>query len=265
MNEQAQFIVKRLINAGSLEEFNTAFAGLIDLVGDHVYSRVRKAVAVSDCDDLVQEIFMKLMDILRPAQQDASVIKNFSHYLNRLISNKIIDYYRQRQRTQQRIAANPADQEGAALDWIDQLADQAPVAGEQLDKAELQKLIQQMVDNLPDQQKVAYLLWVHGDSAAEIATHMQISTEGVKTNLKAAKFNMRRQFCRLHLDELEGREREAVELLIKHAQYRRSVKDAGACGFAPEEFEDYWKRGLHAMLNGSPFAVLMQAESQRML
>ncbi len=151
----------------------SAFEQLFDAYWDHIYQVAFTLTKSREtARDIVQEIFIKIWLLREELPQK----DNFPNFLFIVARNHILDELRRK------VKEDPfADQLQA---WFRQSPLQAD---QQLLYHESQALIHQAVSNLTEQQRQVYLLTrENGWSQEEIAQHLQVSKNTVKTHMTRA-------------------------------------------------------------------------------
>lgn len=150
-----------------------AFTQLFDQYWDHIYGVAFTLTKSREtARDLVQEIFIKIW-LLR---EELPVKDSFRNYLFIVARNHIL--------TELRKKINETPFTDQLLAWF---KDNAVQADQQLILKESQALLHQAVEQLPLQQKQVYQLSREmGWTQDEIAQHLQISKNTVKTHMSRA-------------------------------------------------------------------------------
>lgn len=149
----------------------------------------------SEVDDLLQEIYLKIFKKLK----DLRAPENFFPWSKELVSNMIKNEHRHRSgkmssNTEYRPMYS-SEEEGASLeDLTDQereynrstfLEEYNPELA--VEKMELKKTIDEMLDRLPENQRACILLWQEGYSTNEMAEALNIPANTVLSNVRYAK------------------------------------------------------------------------------
>ncbi|MBN1154360.1 sigma-70 family RNA polymerase sigma factor [candidate division KSB1 bacterium] len=132
-----------------------------------------KGVSQADSDDMTEEIFIKLITGLKSYHFD----KNFDHYLNKIVRNKLIDYYRKSRRTcsffeEQFIQDKSFD----------------PINLEELHDI-IECCLQKIIDKI---RRSILLLWIEGFKRAQMAELLNIPLGTVHSNLERGKIILRK-------------------------------------------------------------------------
>ena len=132
-------------------------------------------------EELFQEVWMNLVR----ARASYTVQAKFSTYLYRLAHNRLIDYYRSHQSD-----AGPAADEDAALESVAGARGDDPAVA--VDARQQARLLLQLLDELPQAQREAFLLQQEGDmSVEEIAAATGVNRETAKSRLRYALAKLR--------------------------------------------------------------------------
>lgn len=149
----------------------------------------------SEVDDLLQEIYLKIFKKLKGLRAP----ENFFPWSKELVSNMIKNELRHRSgkmssNTEYRPMYS-SEEEGASLeDLTDQereynrstfLEEYNPELA--VEKMELKKTIDEMLDHLPENQRACILLWQEGYSTNEMAEALNIPANTVLSNVRYAK------------------------------------------------------------------------------
>jgi RNA polymerase sigma-70 factor (ECF subfamily) len=151
----------------------SAFEQLFDQYWDHIYSVAYTLTKSREtARDIVQEIFIKIWLVREELPQKDS----FPNFLFIVARNHMLDELRKKTR------------ESPFTDQLQAYFRESPLEADQrLLYNESQALIRQAVNNLPEQQRQVYLLTREsGWSQEEIAQHLQVSKNTVKTHMTRA-------------------------------------------------------------------------------
>lgn len=171
----------------SSEADENAFTSLFHLYKHKLYSYVlRLTESEMLAEDIVQDVFMKLWD----EHEALAGIDNFGSYVFRMSKNHAINHFRRMSHETLIISeifqANPSDNHTEDIIAL----------------AETEKILKDIIDKLPAQQKMIYNLSRHeGKSHDEIADLLKISPNTVKNHIVLAMSTIRTQLRR-HSDTL---------------------------------------------------------------
>ncbi|MBU3209006.1 RNA polymerase sigma factor [Clostridium algidicarnis] len=156
-----------------------AFDTLVRKYYQSIYSYcVRRTGDKVIAADLTQDIFLKLVKSI----YDYHFIGKFSNFLFTIAVNTCTDYYRKPQRYY------------VDIDSL-QASDEKPTPIEEVILDEEGKLIKKMIDNLPDIQKDAIILYYYHDmKAKDIAKIMGVKLSTIKSRLKQGKDKLEKSF-----------------------------------------------------------------------
>jgi RNA polymerase sigma-70 factor (ECF subfamily) len=133
-------------------------------------------------EELFQEVWMNLVR----ARASYTVQARFSTYLYRLAHNRLVEYYR----SQPGAAVAVTDEDAALESTAGARGDDPAVAADARQQA--QRLLQ-LLDELPQAQREAFLLQQEGDmSVEEIAAATGVNLETAKSRLRYALAKLRR-------------------------------------------------------------------------
>lgn len=144
-----------------------------------------------DAEDLTQEIFIAAYLSLHAYRGEAS----FRTWLYRIALNAISTHLRRQSR---RLLLE------SCLSWVGDLlgstrSDEHDAPDECLYHDQLNALLKQAVDSLPEKQRTAFVLSRYNDlSQREVARIMQISEHAVEALLQRAKHNLQKLLARLY-------------------------------------------------------------------
>lgn len=151
---------------------------------DEMYTRTRvEAYFVAlkvcgnpqDAEDLVQEAYLTALEKLPQLQEP----ERFPSWLNMIVANKCRDYLK---RKKPALFSDLQREDAPALDWADDREESLPDV--RLDHQETIQLVAEMIDNLPEDQKLCLLLYYRDElSVAQIAEALQVSEGTVKSRL----------------------------------------------------------------------------------
>jgi RNA polymerase sigma-70 factor (ECF subfamily) len=129
--------------------------------------------------DLTQDVFVKLFksaELYKPTGK-------FRSWLFRMAQNICIDYHRKQQKASI-IALYNKSETDAELTLIDQVEDETTNPEKETEFIELQEVIEQAFDSLPEKQRTALLLCqYHGMSYHEIASIQKVPVGTVKSRI----------------------------------------------------------------------------------
>lgn len=143
-----------------------------------------------DAEDLVQEAYLTAFEKL-PQLQEA---EHFPSWLHMIVANKCRDYLKKKKPT---LFSELQRDDAPAPDWADDREENLPDV--KLDHQETVRLVAEMIDGLPEDQKLCLLLYYRNDlTVAQIAEALQVSEGTVKSRL-----NYGRQKVKAKVEELE--------------------------------------------------------------
>ena len=164
-----------------------AFKSLVENYQDLVYNTALGVVQNSeDAEDVAQEVFIQVYRSIDQFKGDARL----STWIYRITTTKALDHIRSRKRKKR--FAFITSLFGANDELIHEPVDfQHP--GVALDRKEQAALLFRMIEQLPDNQKVAFTLHKTEElSYQEIADVMQLSVSAVESLLFRARQNLRK-------------------------------------------------------------------------
>lgn len=151
---------------------------------DELYTRTRREAyfvalkvcgSPQDAEDLVQEAYLTVLEKLPQLQEP----ERFPSWLNMIVANKCRDYLKKKKPA---LFSDLQREEAPALDWVDDREESLPDV--RLDRQETTRLVAEMIDDLPEDQKLCLLLYYRDElSVAQIAKALQVSESTVKSRL----------------------------------------------------------------------------------
>lgn len=164
-----------------------AFAILVKRHASKFYAVAFKMLGKrSDAEDIVQDCFLKLWE--KPDLWQKGRGAKFSTWFYRIITNKCIDFQRKKKADQLLENYDIEDKEN-----ID----------EDLDKVERQKLLEKLILELPERQRIAVnLCFYKGISNKEAAEIMDINLKALESLLMRAKKTLKAKVEGLNLEEI---------------------------------------------------------------
>lgn len=169
---------------------DAAFSGLVAAYQDRLVNVFYHLVQNQEvAEDLTQDVFLRIYRARRGYEPTA----RFSTWLFRIANNLASNSRRDKSRRKEIVLAGtesgplgPRPQEQIALDKS------AFMPTRQLDKREMQKVVQKAMESLSDRQRMAVLLHKYEDMSYEdIGEAMEMSTAAVKSLLSRARENLR--------------------------------------------------------------------------
>lgn len=140
----------------------------------------------TDAEDIVQELFLKLWT--KPEIWQEGRGAKFSTWFYRIITNRCIDYQRKKKPDQ-------------LLENFD-VVDKSNVE-EDLDKITRQKMLEKMLLELPERQRIAInLCFYQGISNKEAAEIMEVNLKALESLLMRAKKTLKVKAAEMNLEEI---------------------------------------------------------------
>jgi len=132
-----------------------------------------------DALDILQESYLKAWQSLREMKSPDIC----AAWLNRIIGNTAKNFVRKRRP----LLFQPMPEEGSPLDWQPE-QDSAFIPDAAMDTAETRRLIMEIIDGLPEDQRLCVLMhYYNGMEMGEIAAALELSYETVKSRLRYAR------------------------------------------------------------------------------
>lgn len=168
----------------------TAFAQLVTTYQDRLVNVLYHLVLDNElAEDLAQEVFLRIYRVRAGYEPTAKFSTWLFRIANNLAANKRRDKGRRKETPLNTsdsgpLGARPAEQ---------LLADKSSLMpGRNVDRKEVQQVVQEALDSLNDRQRIAVLLHRYEDmSYADIAATMELTPEAVKSLLARARENLR--------------------------------------------------------------------------
>lgn len=142
-----------------------------------------------ECLDVLQDVYLKIIKNI----DKIGAIENIPSYLNRLASNAVVDYYRQRSK-------KPV----LSKDNINELViiDEVNIEDEQLKNCCLQCL-EPGIDTLPDKYKEAFILSeMEGMPQKDVAVKLGITLSGAKSRVQRAREKLKEEVLKCCYSQL---------------------------------------------------------------
>lgn len=160
-----------------------AFVILVQRHSDRFYGLAWRLLGNdAEADDVVQDAFLKLWAQPDMFRRDAGV--KFTTWFYRVVSNRALDKLRGRKRW-------------AGADILEGIADKGKLSDQAYEEKQMQKLMAQAIDELPERQKWALTLcFYEGLSVAEAAQVIGVGEKAVESLLMRAKSGLRNDLIR---------------------------------------------------------------------
>lgn len=199
--------------AAALEGSEAAFGSLIDRYKDRVFRLLgRYCRDPVECEDLAQEVFLKVFRKLHTFQQESA----FFTWLYRITVNAATDHLSRSSYRRLRLVEDDSVFDAGARD--ESTAPAAPLM-----RAELAAVTRAIVDALPEKYRTILILREFEDlSYNEIAAVLQIQLGTVESRLFRARQRFKEQLERTHPELVPGVDLEpAAKAAGPHAGDRR--------------------------------------------
>lgn len=132
-----------------------------------------------DAMDLVHDAFLTAYTHLAQLQQP----EKFQAWLNMIVANKCRDYLKKKRPM---LFSEMGNEEDSIMEWEDDRECNLPER--QLDRAETSRIVAELIESLPDEQRLCVLLYYKEEMGiSEIAQALQISDGTVKSRLNYAR------------------------------------------------------------------------------
>ncbi|NOZ21799.1 MAG: RNA polymerase sigma factor [Planctomycetes bacterium] len=174
---------------------NELISVLADRYVQLVYNIVRKRAPASDVEDLTQDILLAVVRSIHTFNQDSSL----RTWIHAIINNKLRYYYRQR-KVRSRISSfssvdGGGDDETNAVDARVEGGDDPTEVVAQADENAI--VLEALEELKEDYREVLYLRFTDELSFAEIAEHLKLSLDAVKSRYRRAVAAVRKKLRRL--------------------------------------------------------------------
>ena len=165
-----------------------AFAALVRSFQGRVVSLAYRYLgSAADAEDLAQEVFLRVYRAKESYERSAK----FSTWIYRITANASLNFIRGRKARRKVSGAMPGGSDGDddAADFADE---NAAAPGDQMEKDELARVLRQIVDDLPERQRMAIVLNKYeGLCYEDVASAMEMSEMAVKSLLTRARVNIK--------------------------------------------------------------------------
>lgn len=157
-----------------------------ELYGRHKAPLYRYFKRQSGVAELADELFQETWARVIKARERYEPTAKFTTWLYRIAHNLLMDYGRRNTRTPHLVAVNNEEEDPVSL------VTQEPAQDELADAARLQQKLLTAINQLPEDQRSAFLLKEEGGlSLLEIADVMNVGRETVKSRLRYATQKLR--------------------------------------------------------------------------
>ncbi len=175
-----------------------AFRTLVDTYSNLVYRTCYGFInQADDAEDVAQEVFIEIFLSLQKFRGEAKI----STWLYRIAVNKSLNYIRKNNRKKlfQSIESFFKSNDDSTEFEIESL--NATTADSKLENAETGKIVKKAINQLPENQKIAFILSKQHDlSYTEIAEVMKISVSSVESLIFRAKKSLQKKLILYYKD-----------------------------------------------------------------
>lgn len=170
---------------------HSAFTLLVNKYQKMVINTCRGFVnSYADAEDLTQDVFIELFESLPNFRNESKL----STWIYRIAVNKSLNYIRRKKR--ETIFSSITSMFGASEKeslLVDTSSDSSDEADHDINTKELHRTLKQAINNLPNNQKIAFILNKYQDlSYKEVADVMDISLSSVESLIFRAKANLQK-------------------------------------------------------------------------
>lgn len=170
---------------------HSAFTLLVNKYQKMVINTCRGFVnSYADAEDLTQDVFIELFESLPNFRNESKL----STWIYRIAVNKSLNYIRRKKRETifSSITSMFGTSEKESL-LVDTSSDSSDEADHDINTKELHRTLKQAINNLPKNQKIAFILNKYQDlSYKEVADVMDISLSSVESLIFRAKANLQK-------------------------------------------------------------------------
>ena len=150
----------------------------------------RMTGSYTEADDLAQDVFVQVYKSLPSARTDLP----FKPWLYVVARNKCLDYLKKKKP----LSFSAFDRPDSAENPMDAIPDQDPLPDELVERADLQRLLRQAIEDLPEKYKtVVAMRYASGLTFAEIGAALSLPENTVKTHFQRAKAALRQSLASL--------------------------------------------------------------------
>ncbi|HSB65576.1 MAG TPA: sigma-70 family RNA polymerase sigma factor [Anaerolineales bacterium] len=168
---------------GDLDSFNRLVLAYQDLVYNHAYRMIGEE---DSADDAAQNTFISAYNHLKSFRGGS-----FKAWLLRIVTNACYDELRRRKR-RPTIPLEPMDDAGEEVESAKWMVDPGELPEEQMQRAELQRAIQDCLDHLPSEFRLAVVMVdVQGMDYFEAAQVVGKPIGTIKSRLARARLRLR--------------------------------------------------------------------------
>lgn len=175
----------------------SAFSHLVDLFQIKVFNTVLSIVQnAEEAEDVSQEVFIEIFESVGKFKGDAKL----STWIYRIATNKAIEQYRRKKASKRTAFLTSLFGENGEIVHHSADFEHPGVVFENKERA---KILFKHINQLPDNQKVAFTLCnIEGLSYQEISEVMQLSLSSVESLLFRAKTNLRKTLKEYYVNQI---------------------------------------------------------------
>lgn len=142
-----------------------------------------------DAQDVAQNAFFQAFKKIKDFQEKST----FSTWIYRIVTNAAIDFQRSKKRKPAMSLNQPAFDEEQPVEIGDTLPQHGYELDEQIERIDLARVIRQMAEQLPPQQKAAFVLkYFHEKTTPEIAEIIKCDEVTVRGHIMRATMKLRK-------------------------------------------------------------------------
>ena len=189
--DEKQFIID--LQKGS----QSAFRHLVDSFQSKVFNTVLSIVQnAEEAEDVSQEVFIEIFESVGKFKGDAKL----STWIYRIATNKAIEQYRRKKASKRTAFLTSLFGENGEIVHHSADFEHPGVVFENKERA---KILFKHINQLPDNQKVAFTLCnIEGLSYQEISEVMQLSLSSIESLLFRAKTNLRKTLKEYYVNQI---------------------------------------------------------------
>lgn len=176
MDKEKLITLVTLAQSGDSDAMETC----LRLAYPSVSYQCKKILQTADYEDMVQETLLAIYQKLDTLENPAA----FVSWANRIAATRCINYVNRHPKEFQFIEFEDGT---SSEEFIEEL-DKQKIPDEKVDSAETSRMVQKLIDGLPDAQRISvYLFYYDGFSVKQIAKLMQTTENTVKSRLNYAR------------------------------------------------------------------------------
>ena len=142
-----------------------------------------------DAQDIAQNAFFQAFKKIHTFQEKST----FSTWIYRIVTNAAFDFQRSKKRKAAASINQPAFHDGQQIEFGDMLPERGIGLEEKIERADLSRVIRQLAEELPPQQRAAFVLkYFHDKTTPEIAEILRCDEVTVRGHIMRATLKIRK-------------------------------------------------------------------------